>query len=118
MHFSNKPLLSRVASIGAIATAPLIVLCLSGCAANPELVGQALVSPGRYSLYDCQRLATERTSLSTRELELRKLIDKAETGVGGQFVAEAAYGSDYATVRENLDQVTAAQTANHCDGAQ
>jgi hypothetical protein len=94
-----------------------LVLCLPGCTANPDLLGQAFVSPGRYSLYDCPRLATERTNLTAKESELRGLIAKAETGVGGQFIAEAAYGSDYATARQNLQAVSAAQAESHCDGA-
>ena len=91
--------------------------CLSACTSNSDLLGQALVSPGKYSLYDCPQLAKERTTVAARESELRALIDKAETAVGGQVVAEAAYGTDYATARENLQAVSAAQAENHCSDA-
>jgi hypothetical protein len=90
---------------------------LAACTSNPDLVGQAFTAPGKYSLYDCAQLAKERTTVAARESELRGLIDKAETGVGGEVIAEAAYGTDYATARENLRQVSAAQAENHCSDA-
>jgi hypothetical protein len=107
MLFVVRPLLFVVSFVGS-------ALCLSGCTSNPDLIGQALVSPGHYDLYDCAQLAKERTTVTARESELRGLIDKAETGVGGQFVAEAAYGPDYATTRENLRTLSMAQEENHC----
>jgi hypothetical protein len=75
---------------------------LSGCASVSDTISPAFADPAKYELWDCKQLETERKSLAARTLDLQKLMDKAETGVGGSVVAEVAYRNDYVAVRGQL----------------
>lgn len=97
----------------------LIALCaagaaLSGCAGVSEAVAPAFADPGRYELYDCKQLETERKSLAKRTEELQKLMDKAETGAGGAVVSELAYRNDYVAVRGRAQLADDAWRRNRC----
>jgi hypothetical protein len=83
---------------GALAPLALAVV-LSGCASVGDTVATAFADPGKYELWDCKQLETERKNLATRAAELQGLMAKAETGVGGAVVAEVAYRNDYVAVR-------------------
>jgi hypothetical protein len=113
-HAGTNRALARLAALFPVALPAALFAALAGCTVNPEMAGQAFVAPGRYALYDCQQLATEKTGVSKREAELRNLIGKAETGFGGSLVAEAAYGTDYATERQKLQAINQAEVQNRC----
>jgi hypothetical protein len=74
-------------------------LALSGCASVSDTVAPAFADPGRYELWDCKQLETERKGLAARTAQLQALMDKAETGTGGAVVAELAYRNEYVAVR-------------------
>ena len=74
-------------------------LALSGCADMSDSVSAAFADPGKYELYDCKQLETERKNLANRSAELHGLMAKAQDGVGGSVVSELAYRNDYIAVR-------------------
>ncbi len=78
----------------------LVVAVLAGCAgiADTGLSG-AFVDPAKYDYMECDRLLQERRSLTNQIAELQGLMAKAETGVGGSFVAETTYRPDYIKFR-------------------
>ncbi len=84
---------------------------LAACAGS-DGVGALLVDPARYAGYRCKDLVGEWTNLTTREKQLRELINKAdEGGAAGTVIGAVAYRSDYETIleREKILQRTAAQ---------
>lgn len=86
---------------GPFALAALLAsgLALSGCAGMSDSISPAFADPGKYELWDCKQLEGERKTLANRTEELQKLMNKAETGVGGAVVSEMAYRNDYIAVR-------------------
>ena len=89
-------------------------LALSGCAGMSDTVAPAFADPGKYELWDCKQLETERKNLATRTAELQKLMDKAETGAGGAVVAELAYRNEYVAVRGQAHFADDAWRRNKC----
>jgi hypothetical protein len=87
---------------------------LSGCADMSDNVSTAFADPGKYGLYDCKQLETERKNLATRSAELQGLMEKAKTGVGGAVVAELAYRNDYVAVRGQAKFADEAWQKNKC----
>ena len=89
-------------------------VALSGCAGLSETVAPAFADPGKYELYDCKQLETERKTLAGRTTDLQRLMDKAETGAGGAVVSELAYRNDYVAVRGQAQLVEDAWRRNRC----
>ena len=87
---------------------------LSGCAGMSETVAPAFADPGKYELYDCKQLETERKTLAARTAELQRLMDKAQTGTGGAVVSELAYRNDYVAVRGQAQLAEDAWRRNRC----
>jgi hypothetical protein len=87
---------------------------LSGCAGMSETVAPAFADPGKYELYDCKQLESERKALAARTADLQKLMDKAETGTGGAVVSELAYRNDYVAVRGSAQLAEDAWRRNKC----
>jgi hypothetical protein len=87
---------------------------LSGCAGMSETVAPAFADPGKYELYDCKQLESERKALAARTADLQKLMDKAETGTGGAVVSELAYRNDYVAVRGSAQLAEDAWRRNRC----
>jgi hypothetical protein len=91
-----------------------IGLALSGCASVGDTISPAFADPGKYQLWDCKQLEGERKNLANRTEELQKLMNKAETGVGGAVVAEMAYRNDYVAVRGQAHFADEAWRSNKC----
>jgi hypothetical protein len=89
-------------------------LPLSGCASVSDTVAPAFADPGKYELWDCKQLETERKNLASRTADLQKLMDKAETGTGGVVVAELAYRNEYVAVRGQTHFADDAWRRNRC----
>jgi hypothetical protein len=88
-----------------------LVLCaLAGCGLS-DGAGALFVDPGRYAVYRCEDLAARRQVLTTRENELRGLIEKANESAAGAVVGSLAYRSEYDSVlaEEKLLQRKAAE---------
>jgi hypothetical protein len=108
------PLSYRLRVPGALLALFAAGVALSGCAGMSETIAPAFADPGRYELYDCKQLETERKALTARTADLQKLMDKAQTGAGGAVVAELAYRNDYIAVRGQTQLVDEAWRRNKC----
>ena len=77
-------------------------------------MGAAFTNPARYELYDCPQLEAERIRITSQLAEIRRLREKAETGVAGSAVAEMAYGTEYVTLRGRSDLAEETWRRNKC----
>jgi hypothetical protein len=94
----------------------IMAAALTGCTGMTGAVSEAFVDPSLYDLYDCDQLATERASLTTRLAENQRLIDKARTGAAGDAVAELAYGNTDLSLRGQVRLVERMWAKNRCEG--
>jgi hypothetical protein len=105
---SQRPLRRAALTLGAM-------LALSGCSSVAMDESTFFVDPARYDLYDCKQLAAARKVHMERLDELKRLMAKAETGVGGAVVSELAYRPEYASTIANLKLANRVYDDNHCD---
>jgi hypothetical protein len=101
---------SSVASLK-LATMGLVALALGGCASASSSM---FVNPAKYSLYNCQQLATARVATNNRVLDLERLMAKAETGAAGSLVSGLAYQTDYRSARAERDQLDEKLAQDNC----
>lgn len=101
----------------AVAGGALLLLAACGSVNDPreDRLGNFLVAPGKYQLYDCQQLAQTASGYITRERELREAKAKAEAAPGGEFVSALAYSGEYGQVRGNIDELRREVTEKKCD---
>ena len=78
-------------------------LVLGGCS-TPGMDSSFTVfaDPGRYLYYSCDQINAQLKNWTTREQELRLLMDKAEKGAGGAVVNLIAYKADHVAATEEL----------------
>lgn len=67
---------------------------LSGCTSDPK-TGTMLVSPSRFTLYNCKELANQQIGLVARQRLLERLMAQAKQGSGGALVSAMAYEPEY-----------------------
>jgi hypothetical protein len=76
--------------------------------------------PGQYEYFSCGLLAERRKYWAERELELKLLMDKAETSSGGAFVNVIAYKGDHIAAhiaaQEEIKVIDETRRAKKCDG--
>jgi hypothetical protein len=87
---------------------------LAGCSAidNPFTV---FADPGKYEFYDCEQIAGQRKYWSSREQELKQLMDKADQSAGGAVVNVLAYRADHVAAREELKVLDSTARSKNCD---
>ncbi len=102
----SRPLQKRVLTLFVMA------IGLGGCT-NVQ-VSSMMVKPGKYSIYNCDQIATAGRQLVTRERELKALIDKAAQGAGGQVAIVLAYRNEYLEVQGSLRELEAAAVDKNC----
>jgi hypothetical protein len=87
---------------------------LSGCATPSDSSVTFFADPGKYQYSSCEQLASQRKSWTTRERDLKQLMDRAEQGAGGALVNVLAYKSDYVAATEELKVLESAARSKHC----
>jgi len=104
--------LARVLLRGAGAL--LAAACLSACSSvvNTPTI---FADPGKYQYNTCEQIAGQRKFWSTREQELRTLMDKAEQGTGGAVVNVLAYKADHVAANEELRVLESTARSKNCD---
>jgi hypothetical protein len=88
---------------------------LAGCSSTGENLLTVFADPGKYQYSSCEQLAGQRKFWSTREQELRLLMDKSEQSAGGAVVNVLAYKADHVAASEELKVVESAARAKHCE---
>ena len=92
---------------------------LAGCASTAgSSTATFLADPGKYQFSSCEQLAKHRQQWSSREQELRLLMDRAEQGTGGAFVNVLAYEADYVAASEELKVVEDTARTKNCNTPQ
>jgi hypothetical protein len=91
---------------------------LVGCAATGNSGLTVFADPGKYQFSSCENLANQRKSWTSKEQELRLLMDKAEQSNGGAVVNVLAYQADYVAANEELRIIESATRAKNCDSWQ
>jgi hypothetical protein len=92
----------------------LIAGALSACSTgnNPLTV---FADPAKYQYSTCEQIAGFRKIWSTKEQELKLLMDKADQGAGGAVVNVLAYKGDYVAANEELQVLELAARAKNCE---
>ena len=106
--------LRAVAVNGRLVAGSIVGLALAACNAGGG-AGALMVDPGRYAFYHCDDLAARWKALSTREIELRGLLEKASDGGGGVLIGAVAYRTDYETVIADKQLVQRTAADKKCD---
>jgi hypothetical protein len=93
----------------------LAAAALAACSSIGNEPLTVFADPGKYQYNTCEQIATHRKSLSTREQELRQLMDKADQSTGGSVVNVLAYRADYVAASEELKVLENTARAKNCD---
>src|SRR5256885_11381306 len=98
--------------------AVLLGAVLAGCSSLGDNPATLFVDPGKYQYSSCEQLAGQRKLWSTREQELKLLMDRAEQSAGGAVVNVLAYKADQVAASEELKVVEIAARNKNCDSAE
>lgn len=74
-----------------------------------------IVDPGHYSVYHCKDFAPKLAALTTREQQLRNLMDKASEGGGGVVIGNLAYRAEYEDILGEEKVLRRTATEKNCD---
>src|SRR5437899_3348086 len=99
----------------AILAASLAGAFLSACSSTGDNPPTVFADPGKYQYNTCEQLAGQRKYWSTREQELRQLMDKADQGAGGPIVNVLAYKADHVAANEELKVLENTARSKNCD---
>jgi hypothetical protein len=103
----------RLSSVGIMLICAVGAVGLAGCGLSDGL-GALMVDPAQYDTASCKDLVTESAALAKREVELRKLFDKASQGGGGTLIGSMAYGDTYDEVLEKEKLAKRAAARQNC----
>ena len=101
--------------VRATAGALLAGALLAGCSSVSDNVFTVFADPGKYQYYSCDQIAGQMKHWSTREQELRALMDKSEQGTGGAVVNVLAYRADYVAATEELKVLETTARGKNCN---
>jgi hypothetical protein len=102
---------AMLAVVGSIAGALLV----AGCSAMSDNPFTIFADPGKYQYNNCEQIATQRKYWSTREQELKMLMDKADQSAGGAVVNVLAYKADHVAANEELKVLESTARSKNCD---
>ena len=105
----------RARRAAALAGIVLAGALLAACSSGGETSFSLFADPGKYQYYTCVQIATEMKNVSTREQELKALMDRAAQSTGGAAVGFIAYKADYVAASEELESLHAAARSKSCD---
>jgi hypothetical protein len=93
----------------------LAVAALAGCSSIGGDPLTVFADPGKYQYHTCEQIAGQRKNWTSREQELKMLMDKAGQSAGGSVVNVLAYRADYVTASEELKVLENTARAKNCD---
>src|SRR5215471_3106300 len=88
---------------------------LAGCSSTSDTTLTIFADPGKYQYYTCDQISAQRKFWTTREQELRLLMDKADQGAGGAVVNVLAYKADHVAASEELKVLESTGRAKNCE---
>jgi hypothetical protein len=103
-----------VPSLFVWSAAAVALALVSGCATPSDSSMTFFADPAKYQYSSCEQLAVHRQTWTTKEQELKQLMDRAERGAGGAVVNVLAYKGDYAAATEELKLLERAARSRHC----
>ena len=77
-------------------------MLLAGCSSISDSSFTVFADPGKYTYYSCDQIILQTKIWTSREQDLRTLMDKAEQSAGGTVVNTLAYRADYVAATEEL----------------
>lgn len=77
-------------------------------------MGRFLVTPEKYTLYNCAQLQQTAVPLRVRERELEALIAKAGPSAAGGLVADTAYRPEYYQVHGEMNELRRTVAEKNC----
>ncbi|HEY7229469.1 MAG TPA: twin-arginine translocation pathway signal [Pseudolabrys sp.] len=95
-------------------TAVSAIALLSGCAASDDTAGRFFVQPDKYVLYSCKELAEATQNVAARQLELEKLMARAETDSSGRLMSDLAYRPEYSQLRGQMNELRRTSAEKNC----
>jgi hypothetical protein len=101
---------SRAAMLAVLLAGGLLQAC--AVSDNPLTL---FADPGKYQYNTCEQIAGQKKTWSSRELELRQLMDKAEQSTGGAVVNVLAYKADHVAALEELKVLEATARSKNCN---
>ncbi len=87
---------------------------LAGCSTPGDSSFTVFADPGKYQYYSCDQIVAQTKSWSTREQELRMLMDKADQSAGGPIVNLLAYRADHVAATEELKVLERTARGKNC----
>jgi uncharacterized protein YceK len=88
---------------------------LAGCSSLSDTSFTVFADPGKYTYYSCDQINAQTKQWTTREQELRTLMDKAEQATGGAVVSVLAYRADYVAATEELRLLDKIARSKNCN---
>jgi hypothetical protein len=97
----------------------LFAIIISGIAPCNTATGQSFaermtIDPAKYEFYTCDDLRLSLSKLKTREQELKRLMDKASRGPGGDFINLIAYKTEFLQTRGYQNLALEKQKVKNC----
>jgi hypothetical protein len=115
-HHQRSYAVPHVALRVAVAVGGLVAgALLTGCSSTGDNPLTIFADPGKYQYNNCEQIATQRKYWSTREQELRLLMDKADQSAGGAVVNVLAYKADHVAANEELKVLENTARSKNCD---
>lgn len=93
----------------------MVATGLASCSSSIDNTLTLFADPGKYEYHSCEQIAAQIRSWSSRERELKGLMDRAEWGAGGAVVNVIAYKADYVAATEELKVLAATARNKNCD---
>jgi phosphopantetheine adenylyltransferase len=94
-----------------------VATALGGCATSLNVVGDPYAAPAKFQFLRCEDIAKELAAAQAKDLELRALMDRSGSGVGGSTVNVLVYGPDLRQVESNLRQLRESAGEKRCSDA-
>jgi hypothetical protein len=78
-------------------------------------IGQLLVAPDKYVLYNCPDIARTAKAIASRQRKLEALMAQANADSGGRMVSAVAYRPEYLEARGEMNVLRQTAREKNCD---
>ena len=88
---------------------------LTACSSSSDTGFSLFAEPGKYQYHTCVQIAAEMKRWSSREQELKSLMDRADQSAGGAAVGFIAYKAEYVAASEELGMLRSTARSKNCE---